>query len=189
MGAGVVCTHSSKTLDLQVGCLSGANVEAANHVIAAANLKGLNIVPGTYTAAAALGLTGKLTLDANHVKDVEWTFQIVSASTTAASAEIAIINPHADYPPTMTTWIAAGAITLGAGTKANDSIMESAGAITIGTGATVRHLQASAAITLGAGAIIETLDAGAAITMGAGIVCAKPDTTLAGVNGCVPNDA
>jgi hypothetical protein len=69
----------------------------------------------------------------------------------------------------------------------NKGGLKSAQAITIGAGATVGPLQAGAAITLGAGANIETLDAGAATTMGAGIVCAKPGTTLDGVNGCVPN--
>ena len=65
--------------------------------------------------------------------------------------------------------------------------MESDGAITVGAGAQCGPLTAVGAITLGAGATIETLDAGAATTLGAGIVCANPNDTLDGINGCVPN--
>ena len=137
-------------------------------------------MPGIYTAAAALGLTGKLILNANNNNAAEWTFTIGGAfTTTAANSEIEITNGAGTVK-----WIVTGAISLGASTKAIGNIMESAGAITIGAGATCGPLKAAAAITLGAGAIIETIDAGAATTLGAGIVCAKFGFQLDAVKGC-----
>jgi hypothetical protein len=119
--------------------------------------------PGTYTAAAAVGLTGVLTLQGAG----DWHFHIVGALTTAAASQIVRTGHVAGTDKVY--WHVGGAITTGA---ASTSIgkMEAVGAITTGAGAHTGELISSqAAITLGAGAQAHgMLTAAAAITLGAG---------------------
>jgi hypothetical protein len=99
-----------------------------------ADLGGQELAPGTYTAAAALGLTGKLKLvgvnDGPSVSGDEWNFLIGGAFTTTASSEMVI---YGDGTSANVHWVATGEILLGANSVAVGS-METPGALTVESG-------------------------------------------------------
>jgi hypothetical protein len=140
----------------------GSGSMAAGHL--AADLAGVILLPGNYTSgAAAIALNGKLTLDANDLKDAHWNLEIGGAFTTAAVSEIEIINGAGTV-----NWDVVGAITTGALTKAPIGHMKAVGAITIGEGATCASLETVGAITIGAGATASSSIEAGAVTVGAG---------------------
>lgn len=57
-----------------------------------ADLGGQTLVGGVYNAAAALALTGTLTLDGQNNPDAVWVFQAGSTLTTAGSSVVSLIN-------------------------------------------------------------------------------------------------
>lgn len=129
----------------------------------AGELGGLTLTPGVYTTAAAVDLTGILTLDGPALG--VWTFHIGGALTTAAASQMVFngggtaANVH---------WMVDGAITTG-GVSVAIGDMEAGGAITLGAGAlTYGSLDAGEAITLGEGALAYgALTAVGPITLGA----------------------
>lgn len=56
------------------------------------NLGGLVLAPGVYKFDAAASLTGNLVLDGQGMNDAYWVFQIGSTLTTAANANVSVIN-------------------------------------------------------------------------------------------------
>jgi hypothetical protein len=56
------------------------------------DLGGMTLGPGTYEAAAAISLTGTLTLDAGSNPNAEWFFNINAAFSTAAVSTILLID-------------------------------------------------------------------------------------------------
>jgi hypothetical protein len=130
----------------------------------AGDLGGMTLVPGTYTAAAAISLTGTLTLDADGVDDAKWFFVVGAAVTTAATSKIQMITAQGN--PSV-EWDVTGAISIGAGSHVIGS-MKASGAIAVGASATCGALDSAGAIALGAGATSGDLESGGAITLGAG---------------------
>ncbi|KAF1844473.1 uncharacterized protein K460DRAFT_388280 [Cucurbitaria berberidis CBS 394.84] len=66
--------------------------QTSTSTITGGQLGGQTLVAGTYTAAAAVGLTGTLTLDGGNNPDSLFVFQIGSTLTTATSAQVVLIN-------------------------------------------------------------------------------------------------
>ena len=56
------------------------------------DLGGLTLTPGVYCFSSSAGLTGTLTLDAQHTAGAVWVFQIVSTLTTASNSSVMLIN-------------------------------------------------------------------------------------------------
>jgi hypothetical protein len=139
----------------------------------AADLCDMALVPGTYTADAAIGMTCRLTLEANGVSKPEWTFNIGGAFTAAASSEMVGVGTDANVK-----WVVNGAITLGAKSLAIGD-MKATGAITMGAGATCGNLDSDAAIGTGEGATSGNLVAVGAITVGAKSGCGNADSKAA----------
>jgi hypothetical protein len=127
-------------------------------------LGGRTLAPGTYDWAAAIGLTGKLTLQGG--TDAVWTFNIGGAFTTTADSKIEFDGGGSSAN---VQWVVTGAITLGANSLAIGA-MKATGAITVGANAECGSLDSDAAITLGAGAKCDSLVARGAITVGKGAV-------------------
>jgi hypothetical protein len=158
VGAGATSGVASATGAVTVGAGASAGTFIPS------DMGGTTFLPGDYTAAAAVGLTGDVTLD-NTADNGVWTFEIAAALTTAAGSKM-LVTGGATYT---VTWIVAGAITTGANSEAIGIMQTTAGAVTVGAGATVETIDAVGAVTLGAGATVtgDVASAGA-ITFGAG---------------------
>lgn len=117
----------------------------------AGNLNEQTRTPGVYRSAAALGLTGTLTLDGGGDPNAVFIFQIGGAFTPAASSEIVLIN---EASASNVFWQVAGAVTIGASSSFSGTILTAA-AITVGDGATLtgRALSSGDAITLASNAV------------------------------------
>jgi hypothetical protein len=122
------------------------------------------LVPGVYSAPAALDLTGTIYLDGTYVDNPHWTFLVGAAFTTAANSEVVFVGGAGTV-----VWVVTGAITLGASSNLVGNMQSTAGAITTGDSSLCGDLEATVgAITVGASATTGTLKAGAAITIGDG---------------------
>jgi hypothetical protein len=111
----------------------------------------MTLGPGTYEAAAAISLTGTLTLDAGSNRNAEWYFNINAAFSTAADSTIVLsgglpANVYWNVNGAVTTGagstlfgniVAVGAVTLGADTQVDGTIESSGGAVTLGAGSKV----------------------------------------------------
>ncbi len=120
---------------------------ACQFTLANADLAGLTLTPGVYCfSAAAVGLTGALTLDAQNHADAVFIFKILSTLTTASSASVIRINGGSDCN---VFWQVGSSATLGTGTQFRGNILAQA-SITATTGATVagRLLARTGAVTL-----------------------------------------
>jgi hypothetical protein len=121
------------------------------------------LVPGVYSAPAALDLTGTIVLDGQGVDNPHWTFLVGAAFTTAANSEVLIVGAGT------VVWVVTGAITLGASSSLVGNMQSTAGAITTGDSSLCGDLEATVgAITVSASATTGYLTAGAAITIGDG---------------------
>ena len=94
---------------------------------------GETLVPGVYTNAAAATLNGTITLDGLSNPNAEFVFRINGALGTAAGTSIVLINGAS---PCNVYWVAEGAISLGAGTHMQGTLLANNGAITFGSLAT-----------------------------------------------------
>jgi hypothetical protein len=101
--------------------------------IAGGTLGGLTLVPGVYNSAAAIGLTGTLTLDADGDPDAVWIFQAGTTLTTAANSSVVLIN---GAQACNVYWQIGTSATLGADTDFKGNILALASATLI-TGAEV----------------------------------------------------
>jgi hypothetical protein len=89
--------------------------------------------PGTYVAAAAISLTGTLTLDAGNDPNAEWVFNINAALSTAAGSTIVLID---EGLPGNVDWNVNGAVTTGAKSTLVGNIV-AVGAVALGADAQV----------------------------------------------------
>ena len=88
---------------------------------------------GVYSAAAAISLTGTMTLDGQNDPNAVFIFQVNAALTTAASSTIHLIN---GAQASNVFWQVNGAVTTGASSSFSGTIM-AIGAITLGAGASL----------------------------------------------------
>jgi ice-binding like protein len=118
-----------------------------------AALTSATLTPGVYNAAAALDLSGVLTLDALGDADAEFVFQIGTALTTASATQIVTVN---GAQACHVYWQVGSSATLGTATSFLGSIMAMQ-SITLTTGAALegRALARVAAVTLDTNAITE----------------------------------
>jgi serine protease AprX len=115
-------------------------------VAAPADLGGLTLTPGVYKHAAALGLTGALTLDAQGDPDAVFVFQAGSTLTTASASEVRLVN---GAQACNVFWKVGSSATLGTGTVLAGSILALT-SISINDGVTLhgRALARNGAVTL-----------------------------------------
>jgi Ice-binding-like len=99
----------------------------------AGDLNGLTFTPGVYHSAAAMALTGTLTLDAQGNPDAVFIFQVAAALNTAAASQI---NLTGGALASQVFWQVQGAAGTGAASTFAGTIL-AAGAITIGAGGAV----------------------------------------------------
>ena len=88
---------------------------------------------GVYSAAAAISLTGTMTLDGQNDPNAVFIFQVNAALSTAASSTIHLIN---GAQASNVFWQVNGAATTGASSSFSGTIM-AIGAITLGAGASL----------------------------------------------------
>ncbi len=109
-------------------------------------LGGETLVGGVYNRAAAMGLTGELTLDGANNPNSVWVFQAGSTLITAPGASVVLIN---GANPCNVFWQVGSSATLDTGTAFIGTIMANI-TITMNTGATIqgRTLARSGAVNL-----------------------------------------
>ncbi len=112
----------------------------------AADLGGRTLVPGVYTAASSIGLTGVLTLDARGNPNAVFVFQAGSTLTTASASRIDLINGAQSCN---VYWQVGSSATLGTGSTFRGSIIALT-SITVTTGVAIdgRVLARNGAVTL-----------------------------------------
>jgi LPXTG-motif cell wall-anchored protein len=125
-----------------------------------ADLGGQTLVGGVYNAAAAMALTGTLTLDGQNNPDAVWVFQAGSTLTTAGSSVVSLIN---GAQPCHVFWQVGSSATFGTSSDFTGHILALT-SITATTGATFKGqlLARNGAVTLDTNTI--TNDACAAVT-------------------------
>jgi hypothetical protein len=117
----------------------------------AGDLNGLTFSPGIYDTAAALALTGALTLDGQGDPNAVFIFQVDAALNTAAASTVSLTG---GARASNVFWQVNGAAGIGAAASFSGTIM-AAGAITIGAGAVVtgNALSIGGTVTLSANTI------------------------------------
>ena len=112
----------------------------------AADLGGRTLVPGVYTSASSIGLTGVLTLDARGNPNAVFVFQAGSTLTTASASRVVLINGAQSCN---VYWQVGSSATLGTGSTFRGSIIALT-SITVTTGVTIdgRVLARNGAVTL-----------------------------------------
>lgn len=95
------------------------------------DLIGQVLAPGVYSAGAALGLTGILTLDGGGDPGAVFVFQVGAAVTTAAGSSMLLVN---GAQAANVYWVVNAAVSTGALSSFSGTILSS-GAITLGAGA------------------------------------------------------
>ncbi|MGI9083695.1 MAG: ice-binding family protein [Aeromicrobium sp.] len=120
--------------------------QASDVTLASAELGGLTLVPGVYTASSSAQLTGTLTLDAQGDPNAVFIFQIGSTLTTASNSSVLLIN-GAD--PCNVFWQVGSSAILGTNTTFVGTIMALT-SVTVNTGASIdgRALARNGAVTL-----------------------------------------
>jgi RNA polymerase sigma factor (sigma-70 family) len=111
-----------------------------------ADLGGRTLVPGVYTSASSIGLTGVLTLDARGDPNAVFVFQAGSTLTTASASRIDLINGAQSCN---VYWQVGSSATLGTGSAFRGSIIALT-SITVTTGVAIdgRVLARNGAVTL-----------------------------------------
>src|ERR1700675_84729 len=99
-------TGASATAAATTGTTSSPNTNLGT----AANIGGMTLVPGVYSAPDSLGLTGNLVLDAGGNADAVWVFQVGTAFTMAGN----IILRNGAQPANV-YWMVGSSATLGTG--------------------------------------------------------------------------
>ncbi|GAB2830427.1 hypothetical protein GCM10027176_38610 [Actinoallomurus bryophytorum] len=121
-----------------------------------AAIGGLTFTPGVYNAAAAVGLTGTVTLDAQGDPNAVFIFQVGSALTTASGSVVNLINGARSCN---VFWQIGSSATLGTGSSFAGNILALT-SITVTTGVTVdgRTLARNGAVTLDTDTITRSPD-------------------------------
>lgn len=116
-----------------------------------ADLGGTTLTPGVYCAAASMGLTGTLTLDAQNDPNAEFIFQVGSTLTTGSTSMVRMINGGQNCN---VYWQIGSSATLGTGTRFVGNLLALA-SITLNTGASAsgRLLARNGAVTLDGSAV------------------------------------
>ena len=150
--AGDAVTQGAKT-DLTTAYNNAAG-QASNATVSA-DLGGQTLVPGVYTSASTLGLTGTLTLDAAGNSDAVFIFKAGSALTTASSSQVALLN---GAQACNVFWQVGSSATLGTNSTFRGTILALT-SITATTGAVVdgRLLASNGAVTLDANTITRSV--------------------------------
>lgn len=92
---GSVLTTGSATSQARADLIAAQNTLAAmafNPDLSGQDLVGMTLAPSVYKFAAAAGLTGALTLDAQSQNNASWVFQIGTSLTTAINSTVTLIN-------------------------------------------------------------------------------------------------
>jgi hypothetical protein len=141
------------TLDLAAACLQLQNIPATitDHSGIFGSIEGETIYPGVYSIAAAVSITGTLTLDAQGDPDAMFIFKITGALNSVAGATVLLAN---DASSENVFWIAVGALALGANTTMKGTAIAYPGAVSLGAGG---EIDGSLYSTVGAIAIDSTV--------------------------------
>lgn len=148
--------HAADAVSLQAQmdltkAYNGLQKMASNYDLTGQDLGGLTLTPGVYSFSSSAQLTGVVTLDAQGMNDAFWVFQIGSTLTTAAGAEVAMINAGSNNGTNDGLfWQVGSSATLGTGTNFEGNILAQA-SITMNTAANIhngRLLAQSGAVTL-----------------------------------------
>ena len=131
--AGDIHAGDAAAADAQSDLLDTYNelwLRAPTQSYPAANLGGQTLLPGLYSTAAALGVTGTATLDADGDPDAIFILRVGGALNTAASSAVVLAN---GAQAANVFWVVTGAVTTGASTTFVGTILAE-GAITLGDG-------------------------------------------------------
>ncbi|MFF1872367.1 ice-binding family protein [Kitasatospora herbaricolor] len=144
------------------------------------DLGGRTLVPGVYTAASSINLTGTLTLDAQNNPNAVWVFQVGSTLITAPNSNVLLINGAA---PCNVYWQVGSSATLDTNTAFVGTIMTLA-SVGLNTGASLEGralAQSAGSVTLDTNRI--TRPSCAAGTTGGTTGGVIAGTTTAGTTG------
>jgi hypothetical protein len=161
------------------GDLTVAYVNAAGRPPGGAlpgDIGGLTLLPGVYTTASSLGITGTVTLNGNGNSGAVFIFQIGSTLTTAATNSTVRLIGGAQASNVF--WQVGASATLGTYTVFNGTILAQA-SITLNTGAVLngRALARTGAVTLAGNAVVNPGAAGTT-PPALSVACAYPSGTL-----------
>ena len=122
--------------DLEVACLQlqGLTATITDHSGIFGSLEGETIYPGIYSIAAAVAITGTLTLDAQGDPDAMFVFKITGALNSVAGATVLLANQASSAN---VFWIAVGAVGLGANTTMIGTAIAYPGAVSLGAGGSI----------------------------------------------------
>ncbi|TXD49171.1 ice-binding family protein [Polaribacter sp. IC073] len=147
-------TAQAKT-DLSAACVQLQNIPATitDHGGIFGSINGETIYPGVYAVAAAVAITGTLTLDAQGDPNAMFIFKITGALTSVAGTKVILANGASSDN---VYWIAVGAVALAANTTMIGTAIGYPGAVSLGAGGV---LDGRLYATVGAVAINSTLGA------------------------------
>ncbi|MGK0325791.1 MAG: hypothetical protein ACJA1D_001132, partial [Polaribacter sp.] len=124
------------SLDLAAACvqLQGLTATITDHSGVFGSVGGETIFPGIYSIAAAVSITGELTLDAQGDPDAMFIFKITGALNSVAGATVLLANGASSDN---VFWIAVGAVGLGANTTMIGTAIAYPGAVSLGAGGSI----------------------------------------------------
>jgi hypothetical protein len=128
------------------------------------DIGGMTFLPGVYTTASSLGITGTVTLNGNGNPNAVFIFQIGSTLTTAANNSI--VNLIGGAQVSNVFWQVGSSATLGTYTLFNGTILAQA-SITLNTGAVLngRALARTGAVTLAGNTVSNPGASGGALSL------------------------
>jgi len=110
--------------------------ESCDRTLSNPDLGGVTLMPGvTCFTSTSVGLTGTLTLDANHDPNAAWVIKTGSTLITASNSAVVLINGATPCNNNNITWQVGSSATLGSSTSFVGNILASA-SVTLNTGAT-----------------------------------------------------
>jgi hypothetical protein len=124
------------SLDLAAACvqLQGLTATITDHSGVFGSVGGETIFAGIYSIAAAVAITGELTLDAQGDPDAMFIFKITGALNSVAGATVLLANGASSDN---VFWIAVGAVGLGANTTMIGTAIAYPGAVSLGAGGSI----------------------------------------------------
>jgi hypothetical protein len=124
------------SIDLAAACaqLQGIPATITDHSGVFGSIAGETIFTGVYSIAAAVAITGTLTLDAQGDPDAMFIFQITGALNSVAGATVLLANGASSDN---VFWIAVGAVGLGANTTMIGTAIAYPGAVSLGAGGSI----------------------------------------------------